>query len=356
MSEIKRDYTQILKNFDTEAAEPQSVASMIDDAEIIQLSVDALNHFPNHPFTLYTGDKFDDLTESIKTHGVLTPLLIRKLEDNTYQILSGHNRCEAAKAASLQTVPCIVLNSLTDDDALMILLDSNTKQRGITEMKISEQAHIFALDVEVNKRQGKRSDLVKSIEENLKIFSGNKPCETFSQIGKRLNTVQEVGEKYGVSKNTIARLLRINVLSDELKMRIDAEDIAVNAGVELSYLSLIEQKLVDNLIAEYNYKVDIKKSQHLRQLSQNGKLDRVTAVEVFENRYDKPSSVIQSLKSVTLKSKFLSKYYTAEVSQTAIAEEVEASVDVWQEIKKLYPLLSTNELKEKIREILKQQV
>ncbi len=87
-------------------------------------------------------------------------MLIRKLDDNTYQILAGHNRNNAAKAIGLETVPCIVLTDLTDDDALMIMLDSNTNQRSISEM--SQQAHIYALDVAVNKRQGKRSDLIKT--------------------------------------------------------------------------------------------------------------------------------------------------------------------------------------------------
>ena len=98
----------------------------------------------------------------------------------TYQILSGHNRNQAAKAIGLKTVPCIVLSDLTDDDALMIMLDSNTNQRSVSEMPISQQAHIYALDVAVNKRQGKRSDLIKNIEKNLEILSNGADFETFS--------------------------------------------------------------------------------------------------------------------------------------------------------------------------------
>ena len=99
----------------------------------------------NHPFELYSGERFEDLADSIKACGMITPLLIRMLDDNTYQILAGHNRNNAAKAIGLETVPCIVLTDLTDDDALMIMLDSNTNQRSISEMSISQQAHICLL-------------------------------------------------------------------------------------------------------------------------------------------------------------------------------------------------------------------
>lgn len=174
MAEVKRDYAKMMNMFQSTAPETQTTTSgeHIDrENGCVELSISMLEHFPEHPFELYTGERFEDLKESIREHGVLTPVLVRKLDNDNYQILSGHNRCECAKAVGFKTVPCVVLSNLTDDDALMIVLDSNTKQRGITEMKISEQAHIYALDVAVNKRQGKRSDLIKSIEKNLEILS-----------------------------------------------------------------------------------------------------------------------------------------------------------------------------------------
>ena len=166
---------------------------------------------------------------------MITPLLIRVLDDNTYQILSGHNRNKAAKAIGLETVPCIVLTDLTDDDALMIMLDSNTNQRSISEMSISQQAHIYALDVAVNKRQGKRSDLIKNIEQNLEMFSNGADLETCTPVGNKLKTGEIVGNKYGVSKNTIARLISNDILIPQLKKFIDNKQISVRAGVDKSY-------------------------------------------------------------------------------------------------------------------------
>ena len=221
--ELKRDYEKMSKHFQEieRGKEPASIPTIsFDNSKVVQLSVDLLNPFPNYLFELYTGERFNDLTDSIKACGVITPLLIRKLDDNTYQILSGHNRNQAAKAIGLKTVPCIVLSDLTDDDALMIMLDSNTNQRSVSEMPISQQAHIYALDVAVNKRQGKRSECNKKHRKNLEILSNGADFETFSPSGKKLNTVQEVGDKYGVSKNTVARLIRIDTLLPQLKEQI----------------------------------------------------------------------------------------------------------------------------------------
>lgn len=353
--ELKRDYEKMSKHFQEIEKEKQASIPTIsfDNSKVVQLSVDSLNPFPNHPFELYTGERFNDLTDSIKACGVITPLLIRKLDDNTYQILSGHNRNQAAKAIGLKTVPCIVLSDLTDDDALMIMLDSNTNQRSVSEMPISQQAHIYALDVAVNKRQGKRSDLIKNIEQNLEMFSNGADLETCTPVGNKLKTVEIVGNKYGVSKNTIARLIRIDILIPQLKKFIDNKQISVRAGVEMSYLSSFEQELIAKIIDEYSYHLDEHKAHQLRELSKAHKLDRINAVEVFEGRYGK--SVTQKLKSFTIKPKFLSKYYPPTVSQDVIASDVEASMDVWQEIKTFYPDKSVDDIKNNIINLLNNQ-
>ena len=347
--ELKRDYEKMSKHFQEIEKEKISILKKSGDnnSKVVQLSVDSLNPFPNHPFELYTGERFNDLTDSIKACGVITPLLIRKLDDNTYQILSGHNRNQAAKAIGLKTVPCIVLSDLTDDDALMIMLDSNTNQRSVSEMPISQQAHIYALDVAVNKRQGKRSDLIKNIEKNGADF------ETFSPSGKKLNTVQEVGDKYGVSKNTVARLIRIDTLLPQLKEHIDNKQISVRAGVELSYITVFEQALIAKIIDEYSFHLDEHKAHQLRELSKAHKLDRIIVVEVFEEKYGK--SVNKKLKSFTIKPKFLSKYYSPTVSQDVIASDVEASMDVWQEIKTFYPDTAVDDIKNNIINLLNNQ-
>ena len=358
MSEnTKNRYEDMLKTFQEQEAEKKAAIPTITYGEnkITHFPTDKLKAFPNHPFELYTGEKFDDLVESIKACGVITPLLIRELKDGTYQILSGHNRHKASQAIGLNTVPCLVLSGLTDDDALMIMLDSN-KQREISEMKTSQQAHIYALEVEVNKRQGKRTDLIKNIERNLEFLSGNAGFGTLYHADTKSDTLSEIGDKYSVSRMTISRLIRIDTLVSDLKHRIDNNDFGILVGVELSYLTVPEQKLVNDLMAEYNCQLNTKKAHQLRELSQNHKFDRLTAVEVLEGRYNKiRAPVKQKLKAVTIKPKFLSKYYNTTISQDTITAEIETSIDIWQEIKGFYPNQSATFIKEKLLEVLEQQ-
>ena len=199
--------------------------------------------------------------------------------------------------------------------------------------------------------------MIKNIEKNLEILSNDAGFETSSQFEKKLTTMDTIGEKYGISRATIARLLRIDTLIYELKTRIDEDEIAVNAGVELSYLTQQEQEIVDEVICEFNYKLDINKSKQLRELSKNGKLNKVTVVDVFEGRYKKPkTSSKPSVKAVTLKPKFLSKYYAADVPQNVIEEEIETSIDVWQKIKDKFNGLSVEEIKEQVENLLEENI
>lgn len=350
---IKQENMQLFMSTTPEAKTTISNGHIENGNGYVELPISMLEHFPNHPFELYSGERFEDLCESIKEHGILTPLLVRKLNANRYQILSGHNRYEGAKSNGFKTVPCVVLTNLTDDDALMIVLDSNTKQRGITEMKISEQARIYALDVEVNKRQGKRSDLIKNIEKNLEILSNNAEFGTLYPLDTKLDTVTNVGEKYGVSRATIARLLRIDTLVYELKNRIDEDEFGIRAGVELSYLTQTEQELVDEVMCEFNVKLDINKAKQLREVSKSGKINKVTVLDVLEGKYKKTKqSSKQSFKAVTLKPKFLSKYYATDVPQNVIEEEIQTSIDVWQKIKEKLTGYTTEEIKKYIEEML----
>lgn len=325
--------------------EPEVGAKAISDK--IELSVSMLEPFPEHPFELYTGDRFEDLVSSIKEHGILTPLLVRKTDNHQYQIMSGHNRWSGAKQAGLKTVPCIVFENLSDDDALMIVLDSNTKQRGITEMKISQQARIFALDVEVNRRQGRRSDLIKGIEEELKIIE---IADSTSGLKvNHINTMSEVGRKYGLARSTIARLLRIDTLCDDLKKRIDDEEFGILAGVELSYLKASEQEEVSLVLGYGGYTLTEKKAKRLREVSEKKELIEKLITDILEGKDPK---VKKELKSVTIKPGFLSRFYPEEATKEYIEKDVEKSVEVFALIKSKLPEESFDSIKAALEEFL----
>ena len=122
-------------------------------------------------------------------------------------------------------------------------------------------------------------------------------------------------------------------------------------------VDLEKKEIIDEVICEFNYKLDINKSKQLRELSKSGKLNKVTAVDVFEGRYKKPkTSSKPSVKAVTLKPKFLSKYYAADVPQNVIEEEIETSIDVWQKIKDKFNGLSVEEIKEQVENLLEENI
>lgn len=124
------------------------ISSFISQQEQLkQISIDLLIPYHNHKFKLYTGERLEDMVNSIKANGVLTPIIVRPAPNDTgkYEILAGHNRCNAAKLAGLQTVPGIVKEGLSDEDAEMYVIETNTMQRGFNDLSVSEQAAVIAM-------------------------------------------------------------------------------------------------------------------------------------------------------------------------------------------------------------------
>lgn len=283
-------------------------------SEQTTLPTDLLTPFPNQPFELYGGERKANMLESIREYGILNPILVREFDTGEYQILSGHNRWTCARELGFAEVPVIILRDISDDEALMLVLDSNIQQRGISDMPISQQAKIYAMDVAVNKRQGKRSDIINEIENNLKILN-NETAETLCQGGTKLDTISDVGNKYGVSRMTITRFIRIDTLCNRLKVHIDTERIGVLAGVQLSYLSTFEQEFIADKLDRTKHKLSEIKAKQLRSLSEKHLLnlvDDTVIMQILDGSYNKKErqkllTNFEKIKSMTIKelAKFL---------------------------------------------------
>lgn len=256
-------------------------------SEQTTLPTNLLRPFPDQPFELYGGERKQTMLYSIREYGILNPILVRELNTGEYQILSGHNRWTCACELDFAEVPVIILSDITDDEALMLVLDSNIQQRGISEMPISKQARIYAMDVAVNKRQGRRSDIINEIESNLKILDN----DTLYQGGTKLDTISDVGNKYGVSRMTVTRLIRIDTLCNSLKIHIDTERIGILAGVQLSYLPISEQQFIADALYENKYKLSESKAKRLRSLSEENALDDDTIIQILDGSYGKKEKV-----------------------------------------------------------------
>lgn len=245
-------------------------AMMSQENQVKQIPVDILIPYHNHKFTLYQGERLDDMIESIKENGVMTPIVVQPSGDK-YEILIGHNRWNASKLAGLECVPAIIKEHLSEKEAEIYVVESNLLQRGFNELKTSEQAQVLALRYESMFSQGKRSDIVNELMK----LEGKQPTD-------KHNSREEVAEEYGLSRNTVARLLRIDKLTDGIKQWVDNGQLSIRAAVELSYLDEEEQENLYHLNkADENgkilFKISESKAKALRTL-QNNSVQTMTSV------------------------------------------------------------------------------
>lgn len=206
-------------------------AFMTQQDQLKQINIDLLIPYHNHKFKLYSGERLEDMVNSIKENGVLTPIIVRPAPNNNgkYEILAGHNRCNAAKKAGLTTIPGVVKENLTDNEAEMYVIETNLFQRGFNDLSISEQASVIAM------RHSQMFDSVKREEIEWELHELTAPDEAVDRSKLAL-----AGEEYGLSRNSVARLIRINTLLETCNnyaFAVDSKDLSVRAAVELSYIS-----------------------------------------------------------------------------------------------------------------------
>lgn len=291
-------------------------AMLSQNNQIKQIPLDMLVPFHNHQFSLYDGERRDDMVESIRKNGVMTPIVCRPNPNgsDTYEILIGHNRWNCSKIAGLETIPAIIKEQLTENEAQTYVDESNLIQRGFNDLKISEQARIIARRYSEMFSQGKRNDIINEI----KMLNGENSAVTG-------NSREKVAEEYGLSRNTIARLVRISKLSDSILGWIDKGQLAVRAGVELSYLLAEEQeKLFEINSVDDNMLMKISEAQarDLRVLSADGVLDEDEMLKVLSAKKKKPD------KKVSIDSTLYKKYF-AGLSNDEIADTVAAALDMF---------------------------
>jgi len=186
------------------------------------ISIEKLHPFENHPYKVQDNEEMDALAESIKMHGIVSPVIVRPLENTAdeYEIISGHRRVMASRKAGITEVPALIV-SLDRDAAAIVLVDSNLHREHILP---SEKAFAYKMKLEAMKHQGWRSDL------------------TSNQLGGKLETADIVGAETGDSKNQVRRYIRLTNLIPEILQYVDEGRISFTPAVELSYLNEQEQQ------------------------------------------------------------------------------------------------------------------
>lgn len=195
----------------------------------LEIDINRIQPFQNHPFKVVDDAKMDDLVNSIRQNGVLTPVLVRPTDDGGYEMISGHRRMHAAERAGLATIPAII-RELTDDDATIVMVEANSQRE---EILPSEKAFAYKMRMEAVKRQ-----------------AGRPGKDNYSQLGNNFGTKtssEELAKELGESKNQIFRFIRLTELIPELLEMVDTKKMPLVTAVDISY---IDQK-VQQYLYEY---------------------------------------------------------------------------------------------------------
>ena len=260
---------------------------------IQQLSPDKLIPFQKHPYQVREDAAMDELMESIRTHGVLSPLLARPKGEG-YELVSGHRRRLAAQKLGLPTVPVLV-REMTDDEAVILMVDSNLQRENLLP---SEKAFAYKMKLEAMKRQGMRTDL------------------TSPQLAAKLRTDDEIAKHAGISGDTVRRYIRLTNLVPPLLQMVDDGRIAFSPAVELSYLARDEQAELWDLIGREDATPSLSQAIRLKKLSREGGL---TAEELYAIlTEEKPNQKEQ----VRIKTESLRKYFPRNYSAQQMEREI----------------------------------
>ena len=297
-----------------ESMEQESVGS------IVQLPLDKLKEFKNHPFKTYEGEELDRLIADIKESGVLVPIIVRPiktkrgnnstLEWGGYEILSGHNRVKAAKAAELETIPAEI-RDVDDEQAIVIVNKTNLQQRSFEKWLPSEKAQSIAQFYESIKRQGERSDLQSST-------SGENQQKSDDKDESRA----KAAKIYGVKENIIVKYLQLNKLIPPLKDRLDMKkiDFGSVAATQIALLPENEQKIVESVLTKGEYKLTVDRAKQIRELSK----DKNLTVKSVEAVLKKETEGVNDPKPYTIKPDLMSKYFVDVPSEEIEAELIKA--------------------------------
>lgn len=302
------------------------IETQYSPTKIEDIEIERLIPFENHPFKLYEGERFENMVRSIKEFGIIVPVIVRS-KGYDYEILSGHNRVNAAKEAGILEVPVVIKDDLDDEEAMLIVTETNLMQRSFSDMLYSERAAALAEHHKALSSQGKRTDFLKEIESILKA-NEVKDGETSRQLGEKLTSADETGKTYNLSGRSVSRYLRICKLIKELKDRVDTEEIPFTASVTISYLTKEEQQIVEKILSENNFKIDMKKAETLRAFSEGKRLNEEAVYSVLLGEINKKPKANKPA-PIKLKPKVLNKYFAPDVSKTEMEKTIEKALDLY---------------------------
>lgn len=326
------DFNEML-NFDSKEEAVPAPQGHIPGTElvhngILEMDFSQMEPFPEHKFKLYEGQQLNDMVESIRQFGILLPIILWHTGEGKYIILSGHNRRNAAMLAGLTKGPVIIRANLTHDEATLIVTETNLRQRSFADMSHSERAYCLAQHYEALKSQGRRNDLLTEIEMLLNPHE-SRENSTSSEVQTKLRADEKIGQEYDLSRDKVAKYIRISKLVPPLIERVDTAEIAFLAAYDLSFVEDTEkQQQIADLMVSDGYKLDMKKAELLRNYYETGKLTDITMTQILSGeKTRKPKS--DKPQPVKVKPAVITKYFTAGQSVKEIEETIDRALELY---------------------------
>ncbi|WP_404806778.1 ParB/RepB/Spo0J family partition protein [Longicatena caecimuris] len=273
--------------------------------KVVTLNPAEISDFPNHPFKVKQDEAMAEMVDSVRKYGVLVPALVRPKEDGGYEMVAGHRRKFAAALAELTEIPCIVRN-LTDDEATIIMVDSNLQRETILP---SEKAFAYKMKLDAMKRQGQRSDLTSA-------------TKLQKSAGKTSREI--LAEQAGESHEQIRKYIRLTLLIPELLQMVDDGKIAFSPAVEFSYLKEQEQRsLLDTMELE-DCTPSVAQAKKLKQFSQDGKLTDEVILSIMQE--EKPNQKEQ----FKMPKERISKYFAPGTPAQKIEDTIVKALELYR--------------------------
>lgn len=277
---------------------------VVNEESAMEIEINKIHAFKNHPFKVLDDEKMQDLIDSVKLSGVLTPVLLRVDSNDEYEMISGHRRLHAAKMAGLNTIPAIV-RELSDDDAVIAMVDANIQRE---ELLPSEKAFAYRMKLEAMKRQGSRTDL------------------TLSQNETKSRSDEVLSKQVGESRAQVQRYIRLTELIPELLDLVDSKKLKFTVAVDISYIDKEIQKWIYEYIKDTGF---IKPQQitALRNQLNEGAVNQVGMLTIF----NKCMMVKTPSRSITFSEKKLTKYFPESYSADDMEQVIESLLEKWSQ-------------------------
>ena len=270
----------------------------------VDIDVRAIYPFENHPFRVVDDEKMEELVESIKANGILTPVLVRPDDEGTYEMISGHRRLHAAKKAGLLKIPAIV-KEMTNDDAVIAMVDANVQRE---EILPSERAFSLKMKMDALNHRGKRTDLTLSHEET------------------KFHSAEKIGEAEGLGRAQVHRYIRLTELIPKLLDMVDEKRLALSVAVELSYMNKNVQQWIYEFIRE-NGMIKQEQLMELRKYRDDKNMTQEQLITILIGS----ASTVPTSKKITLNERKLHKFFPAYYSKAEMERVIFGLLEQWKQ-------------------------